>query len=299
METSDRDYAMIKFAMFLLSTLLVLPGPADTLTFVHEERSIQPGEMLRFRVRSSRPLVQLSIKAFDRIFPAFPETGESGWTGLVGIDLDTKPGTYQAELFGVDRAGDKVSAQATLNVNIKSFPTRELTVDEKYVAPPAKVLARIEQESKRVDSIFAAIRPERLWNNPFRLPVPGPVISVFGKRSVYNRRPRSPHAGVDFRGAKGTPIRAPNAGIIVLADNLYYSGNTVIIDHGMGLYSYLGHMSSISVKEGDPVNAGDIVGKVGSTGVATGPHLHWTIRLVRTRVDPLSVVNLLGPKHAD
>jgi len=145
-----------------------------------------------------------------------------------------------------------------------------------------------------VNSIFGSTRREKLWNGPFRLPVPGEVISVFGKRSIYNGRPRSPHAGVDFRGAAGTPIHAPNTGVVVLAAGLYFSGNTVIIDHGMGLYSYLGHMSSIAVKEGDHVETGDVVGRVGSTGVATGPHLHWTVRLIRTRIDPLSVVDLLG-----
>jgi len=290
---------MIKFAMLLFSTFLVSFGSEDTLTFVHEERSIQPGEMLRFQVHASRPLSRLSIKAFDRAFPAFPMAGESEWTGLVGIDLDAKPGRYQIELSGTEKTGEKVNAKAVLNVIGKQFPTRKLTVDEKYVAPPAAVLARIEQERKRVNGIFASIRPEKLWDGPFQLPVPGAVISVFGKRSIYNGRPRSPHAGVDFRGATGTPIRAPNTGIIILADNLYYTGNTVIIDHGMGLYSYLGHMSAISVNQGDPVNKGEIVGKVGSTGVATGPHLHWTIRLVTARIDPLSVVDLLGRKQGN
>jgi murein DD-endopeptidase MepM/ murein hydrolase activator NlpD len=120
------------------------------------------------------------------------------------------------------------------------------------------------------------------------------VISAFGKRTVYNGQPRSPHTGVDFRGAVGTPIRSPNAGRVVLAENIYYSGNTVILDHGLGLYSYFGHMSAFSVKSGDHVETGAIIGKVGATGRATGPHLHWTVRLIMARVDPLSLVKILS-----
>ena len=126
------------------------------------------------------------------------------------------------------------------------------------------------------------------------VPVPGEVISAFGKRSVYNGQPRSPHRGADFRGATGTPIRAPNAGKVVLASDLYYTGNTVILDHGLGLYSYFGHMSAISVEEGALVQTGEIVGKVGATGLVTGPHLHWTVCLVGVRIDPLSLVDILA-----
>jgi murein DD-endopeptidase MepM/ murein hydrolase activator NlpD len=187
-----------------------------------------------------------------------------------------------------------VSEQYSLAVTGKTFPTRRLTVDEKYVSPPAQVQARIKAESARVSAIFAAVSRERYWRGPFRVPVPGPPISEFGKRSVYNGQPRSPHAGTDFQGAAGTPIVAPNAGKVVLAGNLYYSGNTVIVDHGLGLYSYFGHMSVISVHEGDQVATGQALGKVGATGLVTGPHLHLSVRLVGTRVDPMSLLTLLG-----
>jgi murein DD-endopeptidase MepM/ murein hydrolase activator NlpD len=170
-----------------------------------------------------------------------------------------------------------------------------LTVEAKYVAPPLEVLARIRKESEQVGAIFGAVSPERLWKGPFLRPVPGPAISAFGKRSVYNGVPRSPHSGTDFRGATGTRVRAPNAGRIVLAADLYYSGNTVILDHGQGLYSYFGHLSAFSVRAGDMVATGDVVGRVGATGVVTGPHLHWSVRLAGARVDPLSLVHVLEP----
>jgi murein DD-endopeptidase MepM/ murein hydrolase activator NlpD len=287
--------ALFLLTMFQIAIRLETACAKDeVLAFTHTQRSLQPGEVILFESRSPRPLKQLRLIAFSREFPAYTEDGGLKWTGLAGIDLDIKPGQYTVELSGTDSDGARLTGSSVLTVTAKKFPTRSLRVDEKYVTPSPGVLARIEAERARVNEIFASTLPERLWTGVFRLPVPGPVISAFGKRSIYNGKPRSPHSGTDFRGAAGTPIRAPNAGIVVLAADLYYSGKTVILDHGMGLYSYLGHMSRISVKERDRVKAGDIVGRVGSTGVATGPHLHWTVRLSTSRVDPMSLIDLLG-----
>jgi murein DD-endopeptidase MepM/ murein hydrolase activator NlpD len=250
-------------------------------------------------ITSPRPLEILRATGFGRGFPLSPEGDGSHWRGLVGIDLDTKPGTYTIRLSGAEKGGKPVSGEHVLAVRAKKFPTRELTVDPKYVTPPSAALARIREESERVQAVFAAVTPERYWRGAFLLPVPGEVISDFGKRSVYNGQPRSPHTGTDFRAAEGTPVRAPNAGRIVLAANLYYSGNTVILDHGLGLYSYFGHLSSFSVRPGDRVKTGDTVGRAGATGLVTGPHLHWTVRLANTRVDPLSVVSALAQAGAN
>jgi murein DD-endopeptidase MepM/ murein hydrolase activator NlpD len=250
--------------------------------------------VILLEARSSRPLKRLQVKAFGRVFSAFSEDGGVSWTGLAGIDLGTKPGSYRIALEGAGAAGRRVTAHDELVVKSKKFPTRVLTVDPKYVTPPADVLDRINEERARVDGIFASTTPEKLWNGSFVMPVPGKVISAFGKRSVYNGQPRSPHRGTDFRGAEGTPIRAPNAGRVVLASDLYYTGNTIILDHGLGLYSYFGHMSVLTVEEGAGVRTGDLVGKVGATGLVTGPHLHWTVCLAGIRVDPLSLVDILA-----
>jgi murein DD-endopeptidase MepM/ murein hydrolase activator NlpD len=285
------------FLFLLLVSLVMTAGNAKTqdeiLTFTHTERSLQPGEAVFFEIRSARPLKGLTVKAFDREFRAFTDDSGRNWKGLIGIDLETRPGRYHVRLNGIDTGGAAVAAMETLVVRDKKFPTRELTVDAKFVTPPAAVQARIQKESATVTAIFASISQERLWRGRFIVPVPGKVISAFGKRSVYNGKPRSPHTGTDFRGATGTPIKAPNTGRVVLAANLYYSGNTVILDHGMGLYSYMGHMVSFSVRKGDLVQRGDLIGKVGATGRVTGPHLHWTVRLAGSRIDPLSLIDVL------
>jgi hypothetical protein len=286
---------IVVLVLFAAALPLRALGPEDNpLTFVHEERSLQPGEAILVESRSSRPLLELSIEAFGRVFPAFAVSGGLRWNGLVGIDLETKPGRYEIGLNGTDVNGKSVTARDFVAIRTKSFPTRNLAVDPKFVTPPAEAMSRIERERARVSGLFAATSPEKLWQGSFLVPVPGEVISAFGKRSVYNGQPRSPHTGTDFRGATGTPIRAPNAGKVVLAANLYYSGNTIILDHGLGLYSYFGHMSAFSVDEGALVPKGEIIGKVGATGRVTGPHLHWTVRLVGSRIDPLSLVDVLA-----
>jgi murein DD-endopeptidase MepM/ murein hydrolase activator NlpD len=157
------------------------------------------------------------------------------------------------------------------------------------------VQARIEREAADLQRIWRSPTGERAWTAPFVRPVPGASVSRFGTRSVFNGQPRSPHGGADFLSPSGTPIHAPNAGRVVLARDLYFSGNTVVIDHGLGLFSLLAHLSTIAAHEGDTVTAGQVVGLVGATGRVTGPHLHWAVRAADARVDPLSVLALLGP----
>jgi murein DD-endopeptidase MepM/ murein hydrolase activator NlpD len=298
--TLNRAAAPARVAVSLMAVLLLficaaVGGKAreETISFITTQRSLQPGEVVLIEALSSLPLKSLKVEAFDLEFPAFGEKDGRTWRALVGIDLSTGPGLYEIRLKGIGADGATVIRMKTLTVSSKDFLTRELTVEPKYVTPPAEVLDRIADERKRVNSIFASTTPSRIWNGSFIYPVDGIVTSPFGSRNVYNGVPRNPHTGVDLRGGVGTPIKAPNAGKIVLVDDLYYSGNTIIIDHGMGLYSYFAHLSEFSVKEGATVRKGDLVGKVGATGRVTGPHLHWTVRLARSLVDPLSLISVL------
>lgn len=292
-----RPLCKYALSVLLLLLLVFITGTVKTqettLLFTHKERALQPGEVVLLQVQSPRPLRHLHAKAFDREFPAFSDKEGLKWTCLVGIDRDASPGRYDIKLDGSDTDGNGISTRDTLVVIHKEFPTRKLTVEPKYVSPPAEVQDRIKKERELVDVIFTSTTPEKFWKGPFHVPVPGKVISAFGKKSIYNGKPRSAHSGTDFRGAVGTPIGSPNAGRVVLTGDLYYTGLTVIIDHGLGLYSYLGHMSAITAEEGDRVKTGDIVGKVGATGRVTGPHLHWTVRLCISRVDPMSLVSIL------
>jgi len=253
-------------------------------------RALQPGEIVRLTVESPKPLLSLEARVFERSFSGQPDSSSLVWKVLVGVDLDTPPGGQDIVLAGTSESGEDFSQTYRLVIEDKTFPTRRLTIDSRYVDPPADVLKRIREESQRTRRIFAAITSSRLWEVPFTAPVPGSANSSFGKRSILNGQPRSPHSGTDFSGPTGTPVEAPNSGRVVLVADLYYSGNTVIVDHGLGLYSYFAHLSKALVSEGQILEQGDVLGEIGATGRVTGPHLHWAVRLNRTRVDPLSLI---------
>lgn len=258
----------------------------------HRARAVQPGEVVLLSVESPVPLESVTATAFLRAVSFYPVSDDRTWQGLVGIDLETAAGRHDV-VIRARTAGGEVEALHVLPVAAKTFPTRELRVDPKFVTPPSDEMARIQKESRRVRAIYAAASAERFWDGAFERPVPGRSTSSFGRRSVLNGQPRNPHAGADFRAATGTPIRAPNAGRVVLSDDLYFSGNTVILDHGLGLYSYLAHLSKRLVEEGEAVTIGQVVGHAGATGRVTGPHLHWSVVLNGARVDPLSLMAAL------
>ena len=260
----------------------------------HLARSLQPGEVVLITVESRLPVARMEAKAFDKTFLFYPTSQDTIWQGLIGIDLATTAGDYPVLLKGTSSDGSSFEQSYELQVEHKEFPTRRLTVDEKFVNPPDEMMPRIRRESKRVSGVFGAVNPDRVWEHSFLSPVPGAPTSGFGKRSILNGQPRSPHTGTDFDADEGTPVQAPNRGKVVLVSDLYYSGNTVILDHGQGLYSYFAHLSRFAVKEGEMVSPGDRVGDVGATGRVTGAHLHWTVRLNGTRVDPLSLMEALS-----
>jgi murein DD-endopeptidase MepM/ murein hydrolase activator NlpD len=131
---------------------------------------------------------------------------------------------------------------------------------------------------------------------PFIIPCDGEAYDNFGERRIFNNEPRSPHSGVDISSPQGAPVRASNSGRVVLAKNLYYAGNTVIIDHGLGVFTSYLHFSKILAKKGEMVRKGDIIGEIGATGRVTGPHLHWGVKVSGSRVDPLSLLHM-GTSH--
>ncbi len=257
---------------------------------------MQPGELVVFTITAPVDASMVRVTAFARTLRAFHDDGQT-WRALVGIDLLAKPGPTSAVITARTPRGS-VTATYAFTVLPKQFPTRRLTVDPALVEPPPSELERIERETARTNQIYASPSPAPLWAGTFMRPVGDPSNSRFGVRSIFNGRPGSPHTGADFLSGAGTPIKAPNAGRVRLAENLYFSGNTVIVDHGLGLFSLFAHLSAFNVKEGDEVGTGDLIGLVGATGRVTGPHLHWAVRASGARVDPLSLLEVLGEKAA-
>jgi len=256
-----------------------------------ESRSLQPGELVVLTIEAPSE-TKVRVRAFEREVTPFP-VDKRHWRALIGIDLATTPGSYTVR---VDADTGREHTVYTLVVKPRKFPTRRLSVDPDFVTPPASALDRINRETALLNEVFADSSPTRLWESAFVRPVPDPANSAFGTRSIFNGTPRNAHSGADFLSRAGVSIRAPNAGRVVIARDLYFSGNTVVIDHGLGVFSTLAHMSAFDVREGDRVTAGQIVGRVGATGRVTGPHLHWAVRVNGARVDPLSLLALLGEK---
>jgi murein DD-endopeptidase MepM/ murein hydrolase activator NlpD len=258
-----------------------------SLTITSSSRTLSPGGVVLLTVKSATPLASLSGQAFGRSV-RFWETGPLEWRGLVAAGLEAKPGIYDVDITGADTA-----AKTTLTVVRKQFETRRLRVGGEFVNPPAAEAERIASEAKRLATLFTRATP-RAWRGTFQVPVPGTATSSFGRLTVLNGESRGRHQGADFRAATGTPVVAPNAGRVVLAEDLYFSGNTVVIDHGLGMFSLLAHLSRLDVTAGTDVARGEMLGLSGATGRVTGPHLHWALRLSEFSVDPLAVVAVLS-----
>ncbi len=217
------------------------------------------------------------------------------YRALAGVDLERAAGRYEFAGAVQTQDGERASCKAMVRVKARRFATERLKVEKEFVEPSPEQLARAEEERQRLRGIFASATPERLWEGRFQLPLKGIARgSNFGRRRILNGEPRSPHSGTDFPAATGTPVHAAQRGRLVLAEALFFSGNTVVIDHGLGVYTFYGHLESISVRAGEMVEAGTELGKVGATGRVTGPHLHWGLTVNEARINPLEIVKLPG-----
>ncbi|MCC7287422.1 MAG: peptidoglycan DD-metalloendopeptidase family protein [Burkholderiaceae bacterium] len=206
----------------------------------------------------------------------------SNWVALVGIPLSAKPGSAAIEVRGPGHAELRVSYQ----IEPKQYAEQRLKVAPRTVDLSPEDLARYERERVHQSEVIATFTDHLPAALRMRPPTPGVRSSSFGLRRVFNGQPRAPHSGMDIAAAAGTPVVAPAAGRVIDRGNYFFNGNTVWIDHGAGLLSMLCHLSAIDVEPGQQVAAGQRIGAVGATGRVTGPHLHWSLSLNRTMVDP-------------
>ena len=205
------------------------------------------------------------------------DTPDSPWQAWVGIPQSQTPGPTSLIVNGRIHA---------FNVEPFSYPEQHLKVSKHYVSPSAKELQRIRQENIQMGVVYRSFTDLPTPTAGMIWPIRGPQSSAFGLRRFFNGEERAPHSGVDIAAPTGTPIHAPAAGKVVLTGDFFFNGKAVFIDHGQGLISMLCHMNDIDVEEGTVLKAGDLIGKVGATGRATGPHLHWTVSLNNARIEP-------------
>ena len=245
------------------------------------------GEIIK--LYTDAPIGNVSIKAFNIQWPV-KRVDDQHIVAWIGVGLSTKPATYPITMQVTLKDGRHFERNDQLVVRKGDFPISRITVKTKHANFNPKSLKRIRNDQRALG---------RTYNMPVNanpdiqinfMPVEGPVTTVLGAQRYINGKPRSPHTGVDIAAPEGTPAKTPLAGKVLLTENMFLTGNSVVIGHGNGLYSVFVHLSEILVKPGQWLDTGEVFAKVGQTGRATGPHLHWSLRFHKKRVDPLSLL---------
>jgi murein DD-endopeptidase MepM/ murein hydrolase activator NlpD len=210
-----------------------------------------------------------------------------GYAALIGIDLEAKSGKTPWRVGFVDLGGIARKSAGAITVKARKFPVQRLSLPKSMVDLSVENERRAEAEAARLRTLFDTISSERLWRGRFTKPVATLAKAEgFGSRRIINGRPRSPHSGADFAAPAGTAVVASNRGRVAFVADFFFGGRLVALDHGEGLYTLYMHLDRADVAEGALVERGSIIGAVGSTGRATGPHLHWAAQLRRARIDP-------------
>ncbi len=261
---------------------------------VEEQYSGMQGQIIVVKIPTDDAVTEVQGSFLGRTVGFFPDTrpGEpKGFVGLVGVDMQDKPGTH--ELAVKIKNGER---SRTLSYNIfvakKTFRVERLKLPKDKVDLDAKSIARWRAEQRHVREALARNSEVRLWQPGFVKPVNGRRTGSFGSVRIMNGQARNPHSGEDIGAPLGTDVAATNDGVVRLTVDHIFSGKGVYLDHGLGFYSMYFHLSEIFVKNGDLVKAGQIIGKVGATGRATGPHLHWGVKLNGARINPFALLEL-------
>jgi len=277
--------------------ILALAGAcrAPRLSAALSPASVRQGGIVVATLTSDAPLDEARVYLGDDAagIPMEPVPGGRRFRALVGVDFEGPAGKRALRFEGRVACGEKGAAARELVVRSGKFKVEKLRVAPEYVEPPESEKERIESDREKVARVWKSFDPERRWSGPFLLPVDAPIRrESFGSRRVLNGESRSAHAGLDLAAASGQPVRAPAPARVALAEDLYFSGGTVILDHGERLFTSYFHLSRIDVKVGQIVEAGEAFAAVGATGRATGPHLHWSAKIAGARINPLGLLEL-------
>jgi len=263
-----------------------------------EGRAFQPGEILLVQLEGRESIEQAWINAFGQRFYFFKMSTVPGtnYYSFLGLDGELEPGEHSLEL--VIQKGNRSWEVTRFNLYLegREYRTRKLRVASKYIEPPEEMRERIEREAEIMRVIFSIVTPEWLGDGPFIRPHSGPITAYFGDQRIYNNQRLSFHSGVDLAAALGEEVLAANSGQVALASDFYFSGKIVVLNHGLGLFTTYHHLDRITVRRGQGVKKGEIIGLAGSTGLSTGPHLHWGARIGQSRIDPLSLLALSFPE---
>ncbi len=275
---------MLRLLALFLSLLIGLPAHAEGFLSRLLDRPVPGGvAVVDLGDAAQRPAARYR----DRPVLVLREDGRR-WIAVVGLPLTVKAGREQLQLDDGSTRSFAVAA--------RHYREQRITLkNQQQVTPNAANLARIERELAVQNDAYRQFSARQPSNLLFDRPVNGPLSSPFGLRRFFNGEERNPHSGLDFAVPAGTPVKAPAAGRVILVGDYFFNGKTVFVDHGQGLISMFCHLSQIGVKVGDELARGAVLGKVGATGRATGPHLHWNVSLNDARVDPAIFIGAFQP----
>jgi len=276
---------LVAFGLLIgASTGVALPKPEIT----YSSDSISQGDVGFLRIQTmdgESPHVQWMNQ---KLFMAPDKNGKT-WFGFFGADLTLKPGSYPM-VVKTGSAGFR--KQIDVTVLSKSYGVRKLTLPKEMVDLDAMTLERVKREAVIMKEVLEAPPTAPQWKGPFVKPLNGEVVGTFGQASIINGMPRAPHSGVDLKAERGTPVAAINTGRVVLTGEHFFNGVFAVVDHGGAIQSLYFHLDKILVQQGDKVTKGQAVGLVGATGRATGPHLHFGIRINGARINPVQFMQL-------
>jgi len=296
MQISRLDRTLITAVVLLSSVFPVelFSNPPPTPNGLDGQYSGRQGQVLVVKVKGEEQATEVKGTFLSRTIPFFREfrPGEpAGHIGLLGIDMQDDPGTYE---LAVEVKQGEQAKQLSFNVLVakEKFAVEHLTLPKGKVDLDEKSVARWKAEQQLVQQALAENSRLKLWHSNFVEPVNGKRTGIFGSVRIMNGKPRNPHNGEDIGAPMGADVVASNDGVVRLTVDHVFSGKGVFIDHGLGFYTMYFHLSDVLVKDGDLVAAGQIIGKVGATGRATGPHLHWGVKLNGARVNPYSLLDL-------
>ena len=255
-------------------------------------QKLKQGDVLLVNVTDKSGISTISGTMFNKPVHFYKNYAGKKYTALVGIDLDTKPDIYKLTLNVAETTGKKTSMEYRFRIKPANFGTQKLTLPSSKVTLDDDTLKQVEIEKEKTGKVWEIFTEVRLWDGNFIQPVAGDMSDNFGLRRIINGEQKSPHTGVDVDAPEGAPVQASNSGRAIFTDDQFFSGKTLIINHGLGLFTMYFHLSEILVTGGANVIKGDVVARVGKTGRATGPHLHWGFRLNGARINPLALINL-------
>jgi len=288
-------WVQLFFALITLGVLAVLgalgaldcssPGEGAEL---EAPRQAPVGDPFLVTLSSDLPMTDLVLRWGGKSCSLDVQSRRGGW--IARALLGTEAHTTKAGEATLEIQGREGQASALWKHRIKILPRKfgvtRLSLDEAYVTPPKKLIDRIAWEQRLTAAAKARYTLPQRWTLPLARPVPGKITGTYSKGYILNGKPRSPHRGLDFRAPEGTEVRALAGGVVALVGEHYYAGKSVYLDHGGGVISFYMHLSEIAVREGDEIKRGQVVGKSGSTGRSTGPHLHLGLCLQGRLVDP-------------